>query len=291
MAFFLTKIGSCSKLAPILFGAIVLLHPLQSNALETPQDLFQNLSGEKRGWRKAMRESRRKTDGQDRRNPQAYRIILDEADSLNYRQEMARAFWNGAKKTIKDKNGHIISGYVMGYTVENGDTIYIDNIQPAYALNKPVYDLKRKEWRKFYKLIYNFKKAYPYALQAKKAARQVDSIVAAEHLSGREQDEYVKEFEKQLFKEFEKPLRNLTVSQGQLLMKLIDREIGLTTFYVIRNYRGRFKAFMWQGVARLFGSNLKTPYDRFGKDRKVEELVKMWEDGTFDPLYYSIFYK
>ena len=270
----------------VLAGA-ALLYPQQAYS----QDIFENLPTEKRGWRKAMRESRRKTAGFGNNTAEAARIILDAADSANFSQEMAKGFRSGAKKTIRDRNGHIVSGYVMGYTVENGDTIYIDRIQPAYALNKPVYDLKKKEWRKFYKLIYNFKKTYPYALQAKKAAQQVDSIVAAEHMNGREQDEYVKEFEKKLFKEFEKPLRNLTVTQGRLLMKLVDREMGLTTFYVIKNYRGRFKAFMWQGVARLFGSNLKTPYDRFGKDKRVEELVKMWEAGTFDPLYYSIFYK
>lgn len=270
----------------VLAGA-ALLYPQQAYS----QDIFENLPTEKRGWRKAMRESRRKTAGFGNNTAEAARIILDAADSVNFKQEMAKGFRSGAKKTIRDRNGHVVSGYVMGYTVENGDTIYIDRIQPAYALNKPVYDLKKKEWRKFYKLIYNFKKTYPYALQAKKAAQQVDSIVAAEHMNGREQDEYVKEFEKKLFKEFEKPLRNLTVTQGRLLMKLVDREMGLTTFYVIKNYRGRFKAFMWQGVARLFGSNLKTPYDRFGKDKKVEELVKMWEAGTFDPLYYSIFYK
>lgn len=271
----------------VLLAGAALLYPQQAYS----QDIFENLPTEKRGWRKAMRESRRKTAGFGNNTAEATRIILDAADSANFSQEMAKGFRSGAKKTIRDRNGHIVSGYVMGYTVENGDTIYIDRIQPAYALNRPVYDLKKKEWRKFYKLIYNFKKVYPYAIQAKKAAKQVDSIVAAEHMNGREQDEYVKEFEKKLFKEFEKPLRNLTVTQGQLLMKLVDREIGLTTFYVIRNYRGRFKAFMWQGVARLFGSNLKTPYDRFGKDKKVEELVKMWEAGTFDPLYYSIFYK
>lgn len=271
----------------VLLAGAALLYPQQAYS----QDIFENLPTEKRGWRKAMRESRRKTAGFGNNTAEAARIILDAADSANFKQEMAKGFRSGAKKTIRDRNGHVVSGYVMGYTVENGDTIYIDRIQPAYALNKPVYDLKKKEWRKFYKLIYNFKKTYPYALQAKKAAQQVDSIVAAEHMNGREQDEYVKEFEKKLFKEFEKPLRNLTVTQGRLLMKLVDREMGLTTFYVIKNYRGRFKAFMWQGVARLFGSNLKTPYDRFGKDKKVEELVKMWEAGTFDPLYYSIFYR
>ncbi len=241
-------------------------------------------------WKQALREQKHQEKRRakeekaiKKREAEASRTTSGKADGsigANGMNGMANSAEHSAKK-----------GYVMGYTVENGDTIYLDKLPPAYALNREVYKSKKKEWRKHYKLIYNFKKAYPYALQAKKIAHQVDSIVAARHLTGKAQEEFVKQCEAELFKQFEKPLKNLTVSQGRLLMKLIDREIGLTTFYVIKNYKGRFKAFFWQGVARLFGSNLKTPYDRFGADKEVEKLVKMWEDGSFDALYFSIFYK
>ena len=94
-----------------------------------------------------------------------------------------------------------------------------------------------------------------------------------------------------MFREFEKPLRGLTFSQGRLLLKLLDRELGQTSFYVIKNYRGGAAAGFWQGIAKLFGSDLKKPYDKFGEDNIVEELVLMYQDGVFDSLYYSMFFR
>ena len=95
---------------------------------------------------------------------------------------------------------------------------------------------------------------------------------------------------KQLFNEFEKPLRKMSFSQGKLLLRLIDREIGQSSYSIIKNYRGGAAAGFWQGVAKIFGSDLKKPYDRFGQDRLTEELVQMYQRGTFEYLYYSIFH-
>jgi hypothetical protein len=81
----------------------------------------------------------------------------------------------------------------------------------------------------------------------------------------------------------------MSISQGKLLLKLIDREIGQSSHSIIRSYRGGMAAGFWQGIAKLFGSDLKKPYDKFGEDRQVEELVIMYHRGTFDNLYYSIF--
>ena len=81
----------------------------------------------------------------------------------------------------------------------------------------------------------------------------------------------------------------LTITQGKLLLKLMDREMGLSSFYVIRNYKGGAAAGFWQGIAKLFGSDLKKQYDKFGEDKTVEELVKMYNDGRFWYLYYSMF--
>ena len=83
----------------------------------------------------------------------------------------------------------------------------------------------------------------------------------------------------------------MTINQGKMLIKLIDREVGLSGFYLIRNYRGGVAAGFWQGVAKLFGSDLKKQYDKFGEDKQLEELVQMYHAGTFDYLYYSMFYK
>ena len=83
----------------------------------------------------------------------------------------------------------------------------------------------------------------------------------------------------------------MTVTQGRLLLKLLDRELGRTSYYVIKNYRGSAAAGFWQGVAKIFGSDLRQPYDKYGEDRLVEELVLLYQQGQFDYLYYSIFWE
>ena len=74
-------------------------------------------------------------------------------------------------------------------------------------------------------------------------------------------------------------------------MKLIDRETGKTSYSIIKEYKSGITAGFWQGVAKLFGSDMKKPYDPEGDDIQVEELVKIWEAGDFPALYYSLFWK
>lgn len=183
-------------------------------------------------------------------------------------------------------------GKIIGYVIQdNGDTLFADKIAPLYVFNRPDNWKKSRQWREYYKTVYNFKKTYPYALIAKEITRDADSTLAHSNFTKKEREKYLRQYEKRLFKEFEKPLRSLTLSQGKLLLKLLDRELGQTSFYVIKNYRGGAAAGFWQGVAKLFGSDLKKPYDKFGEDKVVEELVQMYHDGVFDYLYYSMFFK
>ena len=74
-------------------------------------------------------------------------------------------------------------------------------------------------------------------------------------------------------------------------MKLIDREIGKSSYMIIKDYKSGIAATFWQGIAKLFGSDLKKPYDPKGEDSKIEELVQMWEDGDFEAFYFSLFWK
>ena len=74
-----------------------------------------------------------------------------------------------------------------------------------------------------------------------------------------------------------------------MLLKLIDREAGISSYQAIRNYKGGAAAGFWQGVAKLFGSGLKKKYDKDGEDRMLEDLVQMYHEGSFWYLYYSMF--
>ena len=74
-------------------------------------------------------------------------------------------------------------------------------------------------------------------------------------------------------------------------LKAIDRECGLTPYYILKRYLGGTTAGFWQGVAKVFKGNLKQPYDKYGEDKDLEELVGYWERGQFDSLYEMIFGK
>ena len=177
----------------------------------------------------------------------------------------------------------------MAYIIEKGDTIYIEEIKPAYIFNRPRSWKQSREWRRYYRTVYNFAKAYPYALKACEIMKDADSTLANSGFTRWQREKYIKEYEKRLFKEFEKPLKKLSINQGKLLLKLIDREAGISSYQAIRNYKGGAAAGFWQGVARLFGSDLKKKYDKDGEDRIVEELVHMYQEGSFWYLYYSMF--
>lgn len=90
---------------------------------------------------------------------------------------------------------------------------------------------------------------------------------------------YIKKVEKQLMAEFEGELKKLTIKQGIILIKLIDRETGNTSYDLVKELRGSFSAFLWQSLARLFGSNLKLQYDPNGRDAMIEEIVQLIENG------------
>lgn len=179
---------------------------------------------------------------------------------------------------------------VLHYIVEDGDTIYIDNITPSKVYSR-LPRQKGKEWRKYYKLVHNFSKTYPYALAARKIVKNADQTIEDNNLKRLKRDRYINTVQDELFEMFEEPIRNLTVSQGALLMKLIDREIGKSSYMIIKDYKNGMAAKFWQGVAKMFGSDLKKPYDPTGDDRKIEELVEIWDAGDFDAFYFSLFWK
>lgn len=181
-------------------------------------------------------------------------------------------------------------GQVMEYIVEDGDTIFVDEIRASKVYSR-LPKQKGKEWRKYYRLVHNFSKAYPYALVAKKLVMEADSTIAADNLKRVRREKYINEVQKELFDVFEGQMRKLTVSQGALLMKLIDREVGKSSYGIIKDYKSGMAAGFWQGIAKIFGTDLKKPYDPEGEDKLTEELVKIWQDGDFDAFYFSIFWK
>lgn len=182
------------------------------------------------------------------------------------------------------------TGEILSYIVENGDTIYFDSIAPSSVAARGRRQTE-KDRRQYYRLVYNFAKVYPYARLAAKMERAADSTITANGYGKRQKEKYVNGLQKQIMKDFEKVARSMSISQGALLLKLIDREINKPTYTIIKDYKSRTAAGFWQGIAKLFDNDLKATYDPDGEDKDVEELVKKWEDGTFAELYFSIFWQ
>ena len=130
------------------------------------------------------------------------------------------------------------------------------------------------------RLKYNVKKVYPYAILASAKLKEYARVLATiPSESGKKA--FMKLAEKQLKKEFSQELKNLSVNQGRILIKLIDRETGKTTYDIVKNMRGSFSAAMWQGVAIVFNSSLKSDYDAEGEEKNIELAIRMIEDGQF----------
>ena len=180
-------------------------------------------------------------------------------------------------------------GSLLQFDIDaNGDTLFVDYL-PAARVWPRRSDMTAKEWRQYYKLVYNFNKVYPYAILGGQLVTKVEAEMAAKPMNRIQKEKYIAGVQKQMVKDFEKSIRGMSFSQGKLLVRLIDREIGKSSYDIIKDYRSSIAAGFWQGVAKLFDNNLKSRYDPFGEDKNTEALVNIWEEGSFDDLYYSIF--
>ena len=133
-----------------------------------------------------------------------------------------------ARNMDRVRSGIQTGGY-LSFSVENGDTTYYDTIDPVWVFAKGLKS-KKKDWRKYYRLVYNFARVYPYAIAAGRLDDVADSTIQAQKMNRRAKDKYVAGLQKDLFADFGGALRGMTISQGALLLKLIDRESGKTSY-------------------------------------------------------------
>ncbi len=170
------------------------------------------------------------------------------------------------------------SGRTHRATIHNGDTIpYIE--LPTIRFYAPRVFANRFEEARYLRLVRNVKRAYPYARLAGIKFEEYNEMLSKID-SDSERRRKAKEIEQQIKDEFEGELRKLTISQGHILIKLIDRQTQHTSYEVLKDFRGSFTAVFWQSFGRIFGYNLKTEYDPYGEDKLIEEIVQMIEHGA-----------
>lgn len=167
--------------------------------------------------------------------------------------------------------------YVRCVIVDD-DTIITYTLPDVYVF-EPIKFKNPRQKRQYTRLVYNVKRVYPYAKLAGAKFRFYEDTLARIK-DERAQKAMMKKVEDEIMAEFGDELKKLTFTQGTILIKLIDRETGNTSYDILKDFRGRLIATLWQTLGRLFGYDLKERYDPRGKDWQIEYIVKQIEAGA-----------
>lgn len=169
---------------------------------------------------------------------------------------------------------------VYGRIEPNGDTTLIVYL-PEVDIDLMQRYLQITDTRQGRRLANNVKKVFPYAKLAGAKMQEYDSILA--NISDKsERKRLMKQAEDEITEQYTEELKNLTIAQGLILVRLIDRETGNTSYKVVQELRGKVRAFFYQGFARLWGYNLKTEYDPHNnpEDDDIETIMILLERGV-----------
>jgi hypothetical protein len=160
---------------------------------------------------------------------------------------------------------------VEAFITPQGDTIP-QSWLPTVEVSAKQTNQWRNYWRDWTRLRNAVYITYPYAKSASKVISEVNAqLVNVKDESVRKQ--IIKAREKELKRDFADKITKLSVYQGKVLMKLINRETGNNCYSLIQEFKGNFNAGFWQAVAFVFGSSLKQPYEPQGDDREIEKIV------------------
>lgn len=168
------------------------------------------------------------------------------------------------------------------YTVLQAKVINGDTVPYVRLMEVEIFSLKipksRSAQKRLTKLVKNVKIVYPYAKLAGIKLREYEDLLINAK-TDKERKQIMKQAEKEINEEYGGELRELTFSQGKILIKLIDRETGDSSYELVQELRGKFTAFWYQAFARIWGYNLKVKYEPEGEDRQLEVIVQMIERG------------
>ncbi|MCF8257479.1 MAG: DUF4294 domain-containing protein [Flavobacteriales bacterium] len=170
----------------------------------------------------------------------------------------------------------LIQGKLYEALIIGADTIPLVSLPPVNAVAKRTFPNKRAE-KKYDRLVYHVKKVLPYAKLAGKRMKEVEDELKT--LGPKDRKRRLKDLEKEIKRDYEGELKKLSFTQGRILIKLLDRETGQVSYDIIKEFRGGFTAWFFQGIAKMFSYDLKQEYDPEKDDRLIESIVQKVEAG------------
>ena len=163
--------------------------------------------------------------------------------------------------------------------VINGDTVVFAPSSDLFVQNDNAAAGESFDPSKYRRLVYNVKKVYPYAKLARFKFEEMERNLAT-MTDEKQKQAYIDKTYKEVREQFEDELKKLTVSQGRILIRLLDRETDQTAYQIVKQFLGGFRTTFWQSLARVFGSNLKSEYDPTqGEDMLIEQIIQRIEAG------------
>ena len=158
--------------------------------------------------------------------------------------------------------------------VRGDDTIAIIDLQPVRIMGE-IGEKGEERRQKYHELIYDVRQVYPYAKFFAAKMEEIDSTLKTFD-DRKKRKQYLKREEKKLKDDLKSRLKDLTYDQGRLLIKLINRETGKTSYELIKRYKSGIKATMWQTAAKVFSMDLKNNYNK-EEEEAIEKILKAIE--------------
>jgi hypothetical protein len=160
--------------------------------------------------------------------------------------------------------------------IEGADTIALAQLPTCYIIEKHKFKNSRDE-KRYWRLVRNVKKVLPYARLAGNKYKQLNEQLV--NKTEGEKKFLMKRVEREIKKDFSKDIKNMTYTQGTILLKLIDRETSITAYDLVKELRGSFSAMFWQSVSLMFDNSLKAEYDPVGDEQEIEGIITLLDKG------------
>ncbi|MBE2247552.1 MAG: DUF4294 domain-containing protein [Candidatus Competibacteraceae bacterium] len=192
---------------------------------------------------------------------------------------------NAYAQQVTGKNGYTWTqvdtsktGGELKYYVYSEDTTVVQYL-PQFEILTLRHFTKKRDQRKYDRLVRNVKKVYPFAKLA--GERMKAYAMVMETMSRKERRNLVRSFEEEIQKTHGQDLRKLTPGQGRILLRLIDRETENTSYELIKDLRGAFAAIFWNAAASMFGFDLKSEFSPITneEDLYIDEICRMIDAG------------
>lgn len=164
-------------------------------------------------------------------------------------------------------------GRVLRVRINGGDTLVVASI-PEVVIKAPPVFANDEQYRQYMRYRRYAMDVLPYAIQSIKLYRKYERDT--ENMKRGQAKRYARNIQKDVKDDFTDPLKNLSRTQGKILIKMIERHLNTTTYNVLRDVRGGFTATKWQTIGRLYGYDLKEGYTP-GQDHILDMILNDFE--------------